>query len=241
MIVRSLTLFILMGVMISTAISEDLIKPGETRTYMAQYTVKDTDICSDIVNSATASANDPCSKAVDAAQDTTRVHTTYNAAISLDTVSDKSGEEVNAGDKITYTYNVASEGNVNLTDIDITDDEIETIRYKSGDNNGDGWLNFSEVWVYEGIYNVDETDLCSNIINTATVKAKDPCNRYVKPSSDTEVVRTGCNEIICSGNRSNIELIKSGRQVALSFGNGKAGNNIKIVSNQFRKVGSHHA
>jgi hypothetical protein len=229
---KSLALFILLVAVISTAISEDLIKPGETRTYTAQYIVKDTDICSDIVNNATACATDPCSKAVDSAQDTARVHITYDAAISLDKVSDKSGEEVNAGDTITYTYYVANEGNVNLTDVDIIDNKIGSISYKSGDNNGDGWLNLSEVWAYEGIYDVDEADLCSDIINTAIVRARDPCNRSVRPSRDTEVVRTSCNEIVCCQNRRSIELIKYGRQIALGFGNGKAGNNIKIVSNQ---------
>jgi hypothetical protein len=230
---KSLALFILMGAVISTAISEDLIKPGETRTYTAQYTVKDTDICSDIVNKATACAIDPCSKAVDAAQDTARVHIIYSAAISLDKVSDKSGEEVDAGDTITYTYYVANEGNVNLTDVDIIDDKIKTIGYKSGDNNGDGWLNLSEVWVYEGFYDVDEADLCSDIINTAIAKARDPCNRSVRPSRDTEVVKTSCNEMVCCENKSNIELIKCGKQIALGSGNGKARNNVKIVSNQF--------
>lgn len=232
---KSLTFFILMSAVISTAISEDLIKPGETRTYKAQYIVKDTDICSDIVNNATACATDPCSKAVDVARDTARVHTTYNAAISLDKTSDKSGEEVDVGDTITYTYYVANEGNVNLTDVDITDNKIGAISYKSGDNNGDGWLNLSEVWAYEGVYDVDEADLCSDIVNTAIAKARDPCNRLVRSSSDTEVVKTSCNEMVCCENRDNIELIKYGRQVALSFGNGKAGNNIKIVSNQFGK------
>jgi hypothetical protein len=231
---KSLTFFILLGAVISTAISEDLIKPDETRTYTAQYIVKDTDICSDIVNNATVCAIDPCSKAVDAAQDMARVHITYNSAISLDKVSDKSGEEVDADDTITYTYYVANEGNVNLTDVDIIDDKVVPI-YISGDNNGDGWLNLSEVWVYEDTYNVDEADLCSDIINTAIAKARDPCNRSVRPSSDTEVVKTSCNEAVCCENRSNIELTKFGRQVALSYGNGKSGNNIKIVSNQFGK------
>ncbi len=230
---RSLALFILLAAVISTAISEDLIKPGETRTYTAQYIVKYTDICSDIVNNATASAIDPCSRAVDDAQDTARVHTTYNAALSLDKVSDKSGEEDNAGDTITYTYYVANGGNVNLTDIDIVDDKAGTISYESGDSNGDGWLNLSEVWVYEGIYNVDEEDLCSDIINTAIANARDPCGRSVRPSRDTEVVRTTCNEAVCCGNRSNIELVEYGKQTALGLGNGRAGNNIKIMADQY--------
>jgi uncharacterized repeat protein (TIGR01451 family) len=218
--------------MISTAVSEDFINPGETRTYTAQYLVKETDICSDIVNNATASAIDPCSSAVYDA-DTARVHITYNAAISLDKTSDKSGEEVDAGDTITYTYYVANEGNVNLTDVDIIDDKIETISYKSGDNNGDGWLNLSEVWEYEGIYDVDEADLCSDIVNTAIVRARDPCNRLVRSSSDTEVVKTSCNEMVCCENRSNIELINYGSQTAISLGNSNARNNIKIMSNEF--------
>lgn len=228
---KSSTLF-LMVVLISTGVSEDLLKPGEMRTYTAQYTVKDADVCSDIINNATARAVDPCSKVVNAAQDTAIVHTTYNAAISLNKISDKSGKKVDAGDVITYTYYVANKGNVNLTNITITDDKIGTINYISGDNNNDGWLNLSDVWIYEGVYSVEEADLCSDIINTAEVTARDPCNRSITSSKDTEIVETSCREIICCEKVMNVKWIKSGKQTALSVGNGKAENNIKIISNQ---------
>ena len=160
-----------------SAAAQDILKPGETRIYKAQYAVKNTDICSDIINNATTKAIGPCYKAVTSNRDTATVYMRYIAAISLKKLSDKPGKKANAGDKITYIYNISNKGNVNLTDISVSDNTIKSVRYIFGDNNHHNWLNLSEIWVYEGAYTVQESDLCSDIVNTAVVKAKDPCNR----------------------------------------------------------------
>jgi uncharacterized repeat protein (TIGR01451 family) len=223
--------FILLIILISTGASEDLLRPGETRTYTAQYAIKETDICSDIVNNATVNAIDPCSKAVVPSNDTEVVHIRYKADVLLKKVSDKSGEEVDAGDIITYTYYVENIGDVNLTIISLVDDMIAPVKYISGDENQDSMLNPGEVWMYEGNYVVKDDDLCFDIVNTALLTARDPCNRPIE-RKDREVVKTTCIRRICHQDRTNLERIEFGNQKAIGFQNGKAENNVKILTNQ---------
>jgi len=59
---------------------------------------------------------------------------------------------IQAGDPVTWTYYVKNTGNVDLTDIVVTDDQPGvTPVYVSGDDNLDGILNPGETWVYEAI------------------------------------------------------------------------------------------
>ncbi len=112
-------------------------------------------------------------------------------AIAGDAVEAKEAAtgQVSEGDIITYHYAVSNIGNVNLTDIDVIDDKVVPV-YVSGDANGDGWLNLSEVWLYKALYEVTSDDLKGDIINTATAMARDPCGKPVDPSQDIEVVKT---------------------------------------------------
>jgi uncharacterized repeat protein (TIGR01451 family) len=221
MIMNIFIYFILTIGLISTAASEDInvLKPGETWTYTAQYTVKDTDICSDIVNNASVNATGPCSSYA-SSNATEAVPTSYDADISLDKISDKSGEEVDEGDIIKYTYYVENIGNVNLKIVFLIDDMITPVQYISGDENQDSMLNPGEVWTYEGNY---------------VVKEDDPCNRSIE-RKDREVVKTTCIRRICCQDRTNLERIESGNQKAIGFQNGKAKNNVKIVTNQMGGV-----
>lgn len=92
------------------------------------------------------------------------------------------------GDWITYYYNVSNIGDVNLTDVKVTDDKVAPI-YIAGDVNNDKWLNLNEVWLYKAWYKVKQSDLMSDIVNTANVTAKDPCGKLVD-DQDIEVVKT---------------------------------------------------
>ncbi len=96
--------------------------------------------------------------------------------------------EVTVGDIITYYYAVSNIGNVNLTDIDVVDDKVVPV-YVSGDANGDGYLNLSEVWLYKALYEVTGDDMKGNITNIAEVTARDPCGSPVE-DNDIEVIKT---------------------------------------------------
>ena len=92
--------------------------------------------------------------------------------------------ELSEGDLITYIYNVSNIGDVNLTNVKVTDDRASPV-YVSGDVNGDSWLNLSEVWTYKAIYKVKKSDLGGNITNVANATALDPCG---KPADDQDIL-----------------------------------------------------
>jgi len=95
---------------------------------------------------------------------------------------------VKQGDLITYNYSVKNIGDVNLTEVKVADDQIVPI-FNSGDDNEDGWLNLSEVWIYKALYRVQQSDLNGDIINKATATARDPCGNPVN-DTDIAIVKT---------------------------------------------------
>ncbi|MGV8126418.1 MAG: DUF7507 domain-containing protein [Methanothrix sp.] len=96
--------------------------------------------------------------------------------------------EAKEGDLITYYYNVSNIGNVDLSEVVVTDDKVNPI-YISGDVNKDGLLNLHEVWLYKATYNVSKDDLNHDILNTAYATAKDPCGKLVD-DQDIAIVKT---------------------------------------------------
>lgn len=227
---RVFIFFIFLAAVISMAGSQEVLKPGDTRTYTAQYTVKDTDICDDIVNNATVKASGPCSTFAED-NDTESVSPSY-PAIRFEKTADKSGETVDVGDIITYHYIVENMGGVNLTDVSIIDDMIPSVYLISGDDS-DNWLNRSEIWTYEGIYRVKDVDLCSKIENFANLTARDLCNRSISKEAYAEV-ETKCSEEICCccQNETYWDGINVGNQKAVGMQSGAAQNNVKITTEQ---------
>jgi len=92
--------------------------------------------------------------------------------------NDTDGECVTLGDIITYTYNVSNDGNLNIADVEVTDNLVSPVTYVSGDTNLDNKLNPSEIWTYTGTYTVTQADIqeCGPIVNIARVNATDPEN-----------------------------------------------------------------
>lgn len=66
---------------------------------------------------------------------------------------------------VTYTYKVENPGEVALSDLNITDDKVSSLKYSSGDLNGDNLLQPDEIWIYTGSGYLDATTK-----NTATVE-----------------------------------------------------------------------
>ncbi|MGB9928047.1 MAG: DUF7507 domain-containing protein, partial [Methanosarcina sp.] len=95
---------------------------------------------------------------------------------------------IKAGDSISYRINVTNPGNVDLTNVTVTDSLINLVKI-TGDNSPTGVLNIGETWTYNGIYNVTQQDLNSNgggdgfIENTATVD----CDQLEPKSHSAEV------------------------------------------------------
>jgi uncharacterized repeat protein (TIGR01451 family) len=227
-------IFLFMVTLVSIVASQDVLGPGVTKTYTANYTVKDSDICKGaVVNIANVTAsNETCGKSVED-NDTASVRIVYNAAIDFEKSSDKSGEIVDAGDIITYYYYVTNTGDVPFSSVTVTDDMAGLSEIDGPDEgeggNGDTLLDPGEAWTYTSTYQVQEEDLCHKIVNWGTVTAIDPCqNEIIK--KDPEEVETTCIE--CCQDRYNVEGIGAGNQMAIGFHNGEAENNVKIITNQ---------
>ncbi|HCF95557.1 MAG TPA: hypothetical protein DEW46_10880 [Verrucomicrobia bacterium] len=65
-----------------------------------------------------------------------------------DDADDAPGPWVQAGDPVTWTYIVFNSGTINLTAVDLSDDQGVVPAYLAGDN-GDGILQPGEAWIYE--------------------------------------------------------------------------------------------
>jgi uncharacterized repeat protein (TIGR01451 family) len=164
---------------------------SEIWNYTATYKVTEEDICEDITNTATVTADPICvdDNEVTDTSDPVTVQTDYDAAISIDKKANRASATV--GDIITYTYNVTNEGNINITGIQVMDSRGLAMTFDGGDLNNDGYLNLSEIWNYTATYKVTEDDLCEDITNTATVTADPVCidDSEVTDTSDLVTVQ----------------------------------------------------
>ncbi|MGB9927756.1 MAG: beta strand repeat-containing protein, partial [Methanosarcina sp.] len=94
-----------------------------------------------------------------------------------------------AGDVITYQINVTNNGNINPTNVTVTDTLLGNLTNPVESINIDGVLEVGETWTYTGTYTVTQADIESNgegtgfIKNTATVD----CDQ-LEPKSDSEAV-----------------------------------------------------
>ena len=94
-----------------------------------------------------------------------------------------------AGNIISYQINVNNTGNIDLTNVNVTDPLLGNITGPAGDNSPSGILNVGENWTFTGTYTVSQEDLNSNggedgfINNTATVDSDE-----LDPKNDSEAV-----------------------------------------------------
>ncbi|MGB9928995.1 MAG: beta strand repeat-containing protein, partial [Methanosarcina sp.] len=87
------------------------------------------------------------------------------------------GNITQAGDVISYTVNITNTGNVNLTNVTVTDSLINLTGPILGDDSPTGILDIGETWIFTGNYTATQADINTNgngtgfIQNTATVKS----------------------------------------------------------------------
>ncbi len=102
---------------------------------------------------------------------------------------------VRAGDPITYSITATNLGLLGLTELSLTDSIIPAsgIELISGDNNNDGILDADEIWNWQAIYAVAQSDIDSNgggdadIDNTVTVNSNEL--PPVSASADVEITQ----------------------------------------------------
>src|SRR5690606_9161261 len=90
---------------------------------------------------------------------------------------------------ITYTFTVTNEGNVSLSSVIVTDPLIATITGPTGDTDGDGELDVTEIWVYTGTYAITQNDIDLGFVkNQATAEGTAPDATVVNDLSDDNSV-----------------------------------------------------
>src|SRR5664280_300749 len=178
-----------------------VLEVGEKWTYTGNYTVTQADLNSNgtagdgfINNNATVDCEQ-----LDPQNDSVQVRIEQNANCTIDKiVTDVSGNGpegnvTKVGDIIGYQVNVTNDGNIDLTNVNVTDSLIN-LKGPIEPNNNDTVLNVGESWIYTGNYTVTRADLNNNgtagdgfINNNATVDCEqlDPQNDSVQVPIDT--------------------------------------------------------
>ena len=118
-----------------------------------------------------------------------------NPAYTIDkTVTDvagkgSSGTVTKAGDVISYQVKVTNDGNIDLTNVSVTDPLLGYLTGPAESLNADRILEVGENWTYTGYYTVTQEDINSNgggdgfINNTATVDCDE-----LDPETDSAAV-----------------------------------------------------
>ncbi|WP_158574290.1 DUF7507 domain-containing protein [Dorea sp. AF36-15AT] len=158
------------------------IKPGETVTKKATYTVTEADIIEgQIVNHATATGKDPSGNDVTGKGEKTVTTEESNPHITVTketTSRPKNGETYALGEEITYKITAKNTGNLTLKDVKVIDELTgleKTIKgeFKPGDEE-----------TFETSYTVTEADLGKTVVNVATATGKTPDSNKPKPGVD---------------------------------------------------------
>ncbi|MBN2169528.1 MAG: DUF11 domain-containing protein [Actinobacteria bacterium] len=143
---------------------------GESVTLEAKYTITSEDP-DPLVNTATVTATTPCEIEVTDTDD----HSldVLNPAVEII----KTGpDSANAGDEITYEFEVRNTGDTPLVDLVVTDDVI-------GDIGTIDFLDVGESKTLQATYTVQEDDP-NPLVNTATVTGTTRCQEEVTDTDD---------------------------------------------------------
>ncbi|HII06128.1 MAG TPA: DUF11 domain-containing protein, partial [Methanotrichaceae archaeon] len=151
--------------------------PGQKERRFALYRVGEDDLCGSLVNNVTANGTDPCGNFVENFS-IVSVDTNYTSRIEVTKTANVSIARV--GDLIGYSVWVNNTGNVNLTNVQASDNL--TGELWNLDRLGPGQ---SKTRSFE--YRVKETDLCKPIVNKVAANGTDPCGNFVENFSIASV------------------------------------------------------
>ena len=187
--------------------NDSILDAGETWTYTGNYTVAQTDLNNNgtardgfITNIATVVNDrmDPKNATVQTPIEQNANCTVYK--IVTDVAGDGPGGNVTAeGDIVSYQISLTNNGNVDLTNVTVTDPLIDNLAGPIEPNSNDTVLNVGESWIYIGNHTVTRADITNNegngLVNNATVDSD-----QLGPNSDTAQVpidpRCSIEEII---------------------------------------------
>ena len=174
---------------------DETLENGETWVY--RCTVSPT---STTTYTATASGTDDLGRSVtwcdtgEVTNATRKCDQDEQAAITVTVINPSTTLTKTASAQVTYTYVESNNGDVDLTNPQVTDDKCANVTYASGDD-GDGVLEVGESWTYTCTTTFSgDTD----VTNTATGSGTDPLGDDVTycsdPSSGTTSDNVWCDQ-----------------------------------------------
>jgi gliding motility-associated-like protein/uncharacterized repeat protein (TIGR01451 family) len=168
----------------STNITIPSLVPGESRTITTTYTVTQADLnYGRVVNTATASATfagEPVN-----ASDSETVMAIQDPSWTLTKTAEEPDYD-QVGELVHYTIEVVNTGNVSVSGVIVTDPGADSgsIRFVSGDTNGNNLLDPLETWTFTATHTLTQDNLdAGSYTNTATANGNAP--------SDTMTPATG--------------------------------------------------
>ena len=162
------------------------IKPGETVTREATYTVTEKDIIAGKVeNHATATGKDPSGNEVtdEGEKTVTTEPSKPHITVTKETISTpKNGETYALGEKITYKITAKNTGNLTLTNVTVSDE----LTGDTGDKafKIDGEFKPGDEKTFKTSYTVTEADLGKTVVNVATATGTTPDPDKPEPGVD---------------------------------------------------------
>ncbi len=114
----------------------------------------------------------------------TSVPPSQTAKIAIEKNADR--QTAYPGDTIVYSYRVTNSGSLPLSDILVTDVNVQELIYNSGDINSNGYLDVGETWLFSSSYLVKAGE-SGLVINTATVSGTGPNSEIATASADASV------------------------------------------------------
>ncbi|MEP5253467.1 MAG: gliding motility-associated C-terminal domain-containing protein, partial [Winogradskyella arenosi] len=199
----------------------------ETWIYTADYTLTQTDIDAGMVsNQATVSGisiidgatltdlSDDDSVLEDDATETEVCQLPAAiAVIKIAEVNDANNNSCgDAGETISYTFNVTNEGNTSITNVELTDTMLGgEIMLASGDTDADNELDVDEIWIYTADYTLLQADIDAGMVsNQASVSGISITDGAVLTdlSDDDSVLEDDATETEVCQSTASIALIK---------------------------------
>jgi len=163
------------------------LESGETWIFTVDYTIP-LDAPDPLVNVATCSGTDMDGDPVSDGDDHS-LDVMYSPVLLVDKTGPGSA---GIGDTVTYTITIQHDPSSDRSDvhtITLTDTITNTITYITGDD-GDGVLEYPEIWTYQATYTILPGDP-DTLINTATVQGLDLDDEKVSDSDDHNGVNVG--------------------------------------------------
>ena len=160
---------------------------GESVTFTGSYTLTQADIDTGYVdNTATAGSDQTLPVHAANTQDVPNPHLMLTKVGTLDMTVVNPAGQANVGDKITYTFNVTNTGNVNLTNVTVTDPLVTVVGGPI--NLAPGTSNST---AFTGSYTLTQADIdAGQVVNSATAHGTPPIGSEVTQSDDETVTIT---------------------------------------------------